>query len=497
MQQVLNFINGRFVAAGAGAGSGAGTKWIDDVDPATGKVHAQVASSDKTDVQAAVDAAKAAFPTWSKTPAIERSRILVKTAELLEKNLERFALAESEDAGKPITATRTIDIPRSAANIRHFGTLVPHLSSEWYDSDGGGVPGGVPSINYTMRRARGVAGIISPWNYPLHLLTWKISPALAVGSTVVAKPSEVTPRTASMLCELLQEAGLPAGVFNVVHGLGTEAGGSLVTHPDVPTVSFTGSTKVGQWIAQNAGAMLKRVSLELGGKNPFIVFDDADINKALDISARAAFSNQGQICLCGSRALVHESKFAQFVEGLTQRAKAIRVGDPLDAETQMGPLVSKVQFDKVSSMVEEARRLGGKFHCGGSPVASKDLSERCKGGYFYQATVITGLDPACNVEQEEIFGPVVTVQSFRDEAHAIALANGTKYGLSASLFTQDLSRAHRVAAAIDSGVVWVNGWNIRDMRTPFGGMKQSGVGREGGLDAMRFFTEPKNVCVAL
>ncbi len=490
MQQVLNFVDGRFVAAGAG-------RWLDDFDPATGKVSCHVASSDKSDVQVAVDAAKRAFPIWSKTPVIERSRILVKTAELLEKNLERFALAESEDAGKPITATRTIDILRSAANIRHFGTFVPHLSSEWYDSDGGGVPGGVPSINYTMRRARGVAGIISPWNYPLHLLTWKISPALAVGSTVVAKPSEVTPRTASMLCELFAEAGLPAGVFNVVHGLGTDAGGAIVTHPDVPTISFTGSTKVGQWIAQNAGSMLKRVSLELGGKNPFVVFEDADLNKAMDISARAAFSNQGQICLCGSRVLVHESKFTQFIEGLTQRAKAIRVGDPLDVETQMGPLVSKVQFERVSSMVEEARKLGGKFHCGGGPVAAKDLPERCKGGYFYQATVITGLDPACSVEQEEIFGPVVTVQSFRDEAHAIALANGTKYGLSASLFTQDLSRAHRVAAAIDSGVVWVNGWNIRDMRTPFGGMKQSGVGREGGLDAMRFFTEPKNVCVAI
>lgn len=490
MQKVLNFIDGRFAAA-------SGERWLDDVDPATGRVHAQVASSDKSDVQAAIDAAKAAFAGWSRTPAVERSRLLVKTAELLEKNLERFALAESEDAGKPISSTRTIDVPRSAANIRHFGTLVPHLSSEWYDSDGGGMPGGMPSINYTMRRARGVAGIISPWNYPLHLLTWKISPALAVGSTVVAKPSEVTPRTASMLCELFQEAGLPAGVFNVVHGLGTDAGGAIVTHPEVPTISFTGSTNVGQWIAEHAGKMLKRVSLELGGKNPFVVFEDADINKALDISARAAFSNQGQICLCGSRALVHESKLALFVEGLMQRAKAIRVGDPLESETQMGPLVSKAQFEKVSSMVDNARKLGGKFHCGGGPVASSELPERCKGGYFYQATVITGLDPACSVEQEEIFGPVVTVQPFCDEAHAIALANGTKYGLSASVFTQDLTRAHRVAAAIDSGVVWVNGWNIRDMRTPFGGMKQSGVGREGGLDAMRFFTEPKNICLAL
>lgn len=490
MHEILNYINGSHAAPKAG-------RFLENIEPATGKVYGRVASSDSSDVADAVAAAKAAFPSWSATSTTERGRILQRLADLIDQNLERFAHAESVDSGKPLSVARSVDIPRSASNLRYFAGAVQHTSSEFHDFDGGGVPGGIPAINYTLRRPRGVAGLISPWNLPLYLFTWKIAPALATGNTAVAKPSEMTPMTASMLGELCNEAGLPPGVLNIVHGLGPECGGAIVQHADVPAVSFTGSTKVGQWIAEHAGRTFKRVSLELGGKNPFIVFEDADLNKAIETAVRAGFSNQGQICLCGSRILVHSSRFDAFVSGLVERAKALRSGDPLESTTQQGALTSGPHFEKVASMVRMARDLGGTIRCGGEAVAKAELPERCRGGYFYRPTVITGLDPACHVEQEEIFGPVVTVQPFENEEQAIALANGTKYGLATTIFTQDVTRAHRVAARIDSGIVWINCWMVRDLRTPFGGARASGVGREGGLDAIKFFTEPKNVCVSV
>jgi aminomuconate-semialdehyde/2-hydroxymuconate-6-semialdehyde dehydrogenase len=485
---VLNLVNGHTAPARGG-------RTLDLIEPATGKVHSQAPDSNADDVADAVAAAAAAFPSWAAAPALVRSQLLIKLADLIDANLESLARAESVDTGKPISLARSVDIPRAAANLRFFARAVLDVPVEKYDFDGAGVPGGVPAHNTTLRKPRGVAGLISPWNLPLYLLTWKIAPALATGNTAVCKPSEVTPTTASMLGELSIKAGFPPGVLNIIHGTGTEAGAPIIRHPGVPTISFTGSTKVGQWIAEASGPMLKRLSLELGGKNPFIVFDDADFDAALSNAVRAGFTNQGQVCLCGSRLLIQEKLYDRFIAAFVDRVRALKLGDPLDESTQQGALVSRQQLDKVALYVDLARQLGGKVLCGGSPPAAASLPARCRNGYFYLPTVIAGLDPACRVEQEEIFGPVVTVQPFRDEAHALSLANGTPYGLAATLFTNDPAKAERVSANLDAGIIWVNCWMVRDLRTPFGGMKQSGLGREGGMEAIRFFTEPKNVCV--
>lgn len=509
MLTLANFIGGRNVPPAGGSGA-----YLDVTEPATGEVFARVPDSGPADIDAAVKSAASAFPAWSATSANERSRILFKLADLIDANLDRLAEAECRDTGKPISLARGIDIPRSAANFRYFAGAVMHTTGEMHEFDGGGVPatqGGVRALNYTLRRPRGVAGLISPWNLPLYLLTWKIAPALATGNTAVCKPSEVTPLTASLLGDLANEAGLPPGVLNIVHGLGPTAGGALVTHPDVPTISFTGSTAVGKWIAREAGDRLKRVSLELGGKNPFVVFDDADFDAALSTAVRAGFSNQGQICLCGSRLIVQEGIYRKFVDAFVDRVKALKIGDPLDPATQFGALTSKAHLDKVEGYVTLARDLGGKVLWGGErhakgctgsssasgehPARGINLPPRCEHGFFFPPTIIEGLDPACRVEQEEIFGPVVTIQPFPTDDDAIRLANSTPYGLASTVFTQSLGRANRFSAEVHSGIVWVNCWLVRDLRTPFGGVKQSGVGREGGLEAIRFFTEPKNVCV--
>ena len=480
---VANFIGGRQAPPRSGG-------YIDNIEPATGKVTGRVPDSDGADVDAAVGAAREAFPGWSNTPAEQRSRILMRIADLIEARLDELAKAESVDTGKPISAARTIDIPRAAANFRFFAGAILHSESAFHDTDG-------EAINYTLRRPRGVAGLISPWNLPLYLFTWKIAPAIATGNTAVGKPSEITPTTAHMLGEIANEAGLPAGVLNIVHGRGAQAGAAIITHPDVPTISFTGSTAVGKWIAEKAGPMFKRMALEMGGKNPFVIFADAKMPDALDAAARAAFSNAGQICLCGSRLLVERSMYDQVVAGIVERAKALRIGDPLDSATQLCALVSRAHFEKVDSYVRLARELGGEILGGGGPVAASQLPDRCRGGFFYQPTVITGLSADCRVEQEEVFGPVVTISAFDSEEEALSRANDTSYGLAATLWTSDLSRAHRFSAGLAAGIIWVNCWMLRDLRTPFGGMKQSGVGREGGWDAVKFFTEAKNVCVKL
>ncbi|OLC72184.1 MAG: 2-hydroxymuconic semialdehyde dehydrogenase [Deltaproteobacteria bacterium 13_1_40CM_4_68_19] len=480
MQDVLNFIDGRHAPAACG-------EWLDDVDPATGETYARVASSDARDVDRSVAAALHAFPTWSVTPVVERSKLLRRLARLIERDLEKLARAESIDSGKPLSAARTVDIPRAVQNFDFFADAVTQFSSEAHPTD-------EVALNYTLRQPLGPVACISPWNLPLYLLTWKIAPALAAGNCVVAKPSEVTPMSAHLLGSLAAEAGLPPGVLNIVQGLGPRAGGPLCAHSGIRAISFTGSTRVGAEIAREAATSFKKLSLEMGGKNPTLVFADADLREAIPQTVRAAFSNTGQICLCGSRILVERSVYDQVRDELVERVRALRVGDPLQADTEQGALVSRQHFDKVMGCLAVARQEGGRVLCGGGRAS---VTGRCAGGFFVQPTLIEGLGPSCRTNQEEIFGPVATLLPFDGAEEAVRLANSTRYGLAASLWTRDLSRAHRVGAQLHSGIVWVNCWMLRDLRTPFGGVKESGVGREGGMDALRFFTEPKNVCVKL
>ena len=478
--QIQNYINGEFVEPISG-------KYLDNIEPATGRAYSQVADSDARDVDLAVAAAEKAFPDWSKKPAAERSTILLRIAELIERDLEKFARAESIDTGKPISLARTLDIPRAVANFRFFATAILHTESEAHMTDN-------VAFNYTLRQPRGIAGLISPWNLPLYLLSWKIAPAIAVGNTAIAKPSELTPMTAYMLCEVAREAGLPNGVLNVVHGIGPNVGAAITAHPKIGTISFTGGTVTGRKVAEACAPLFKKVSLELGGKNPNIIFADADLEAAIAGSVRSSFANQGQICLCGSRVFVERSAYEDFVDRFIDKASQLKTADPLDENTEQGAMVNKPQLDKIKFYVDLAQKEGGKIALGGS--APRSPNERCRDGYFFQPTVITGLPVSCRTNREEIFGPVVTITPFDNEEEVINYANDCDNGLASSVWTQNLSRAHRVAERINTGTVWVNCWLLRDLRVPFGGMKQSGVGREGGEETLRFFTEPKNVCIA-
>jgi aminomuconate-semialdehyde/2-hydroxymuconate-6-semialdehyde dehydrogenase len=477
--RLANLIDGRLQAP-------LDDRWLDIHEPATGAVFAYCPDSTAVDVDAAVKAAQKAAPAWAATPSDERARLLNRLADLIEARLDEFAALESRDSGKTVALARRLDIPRAISNLRFFAAAVMAWDSESHAMENG-------AINYTLRRPLGVVGCISPWNLPLYLFTWKIAPALASGNTVVAKPSEVTPCTAARLGELSIEAGFPPGVLNIVQGRGPTTGQAIVEHPAVKAVSFTGSTRTGASIAATAAPQFKKVSLELGGKNPAIVFADADLSEEnLDTIVRSGFANQGEICLCGSRLLVQRSIYDSFRERYLARVKALRVGDPQDASNELGALVSREHFDKVMSCITQARNEGGHILTGGHALS---LTGRCAEGWFIAPTVIDGLANDTATNQQEIFGPVVTLIPFEDEAEAVAIANGTGYGLAASLWTTDLSRAHRLGAQLEFGIVWINCWLLRDLRTPFGGSKQSGVGREGGAEALRFFTEPRNICI--
>ncbi|MEK7249633.1 MAG: aldehyde dehydrogenase, partial [Bacteroidota bacterium] len=463
MEKISNYIDGKHFAPVSG-------QWIQNYNPATGEVYSHLPDSDERDVQLAVAAAAKAFPSWSITQAEKRSRVLLRIAELIERDIDKLALAESIDQGKPVSLAKSVDIPRASSNFCFFATAILHFASEAHPMENS-------AINYTLRNPIGVAGAISPWNLPLYLFTWKIAPALATGNCVVAKPSELTPMTAYMLSQLCIEAGLPEGVLNIVHGYGNKVGAAISSHPQIPIITFTGGTRTGGEIAKTAAPMFKKLSLEMGGKNPTIIFADADFDKMMEMTIRSSFQNQGEICLCGSRIFIERLIYEKFKEEFVRRTRALRIGDPLEETTQIGAINSLQHLQKILSYITLAQTEGGKILCGGNRV---HMEGRCKYGWFVEPTVIEGLAYDCRTNQEEIFGPVVTLTTFDTEDDVLMYADSTKYGLAATIWTNDLTRAHRVAARIRSGIVWVNCWMLRDLRTPFGGMKNSGVGREGG-----------------
>lgn len=477
---IKNYINGELVSALDG-------ETLENINPATGKSIGSVPVSKAADVEKAVQAAKEAFKSWSKTSPEQRFRVMNKIAEFIEAKFDELALAETLDNGKPLKLSKRVDIPRASDNFRFFATGIMHFASESHTMED-------RAVNYTRRQPIGVVGCISPWNLPLYLFTWKIAPAIAAGNCVVAKPSEITPVTAFLLSKICIEAGLPAGVLNILHGDGIQCGSEIVKHNDIKAISFTGSTRAGAHIAAEAAPKFKKLSLELGGKNPVLIFADCDWEKMMNTVVQSSFANQGQICLCGSRVLIEQSIYEKFKTEFVQRVSALRVGNPLDENTQQGAVVSKAHFEKVMGCIKLASDEGGTILTGGEAVKLDGENEE---GLFIGPTVIEGLGPNCRTNQEEIFGPVVTLQSFQTEEDALRLANATDYGLACSVWTQDVSKAHRVANKIESGIVWVNCWLLRDLRTPFGGIKNSGVGREGGWNALNFFTEPKNICIQI
>ncbi len=478
MKKISNYIAGKHCEPH-------NNEYIDNVDPATGEVYSLIPNSSSEDIEKAVLASQEAFPLWSSMGIEKRSAILMNVADKIESRLEEFITAESKDNGKPLSLARNVDIPRAISNFRFFATSILHFSSESHYMEGVG-------INYTTRKPIGIVGCISPWNLPLYLFSWKIAPALAAGNCVIAKPSEVTPYTAYLLSTVLEEAGVPAGVLNIVHGLGTKSGDAIVKHPKIKAISFTGGTQTGAYIAKTAAPMFKKLSLELGGKNPNIIFADCDFDEMLKTTVRSSFANQGQICLCGSRILIEKSIYQKFKLAFIEKLKRHKVSFPTDPESRMGAVVSKGHMQKVLSCIELAKKEGGEVIFGGNQIK---MSAPYDNGFYIEPTVIEGLPYNCKTNQEEIFGPVVTIMPFETEEEAIQIANSTEYGLATTIWTNDLKRAHRVADTVHAGIIWINAWLIRDLRTPFGGVKSSGVGREGGWEALRFFTEPKNIFI--
>lgn len=477
MEKIANYIGGQLIAPVDGA-------YIDNIEPATGQVYSLIPRSNASDVDLAVKAAEEAFPTWSRLSNAERSKHLMAVSQRIGEKLDELALAESRDNGKPLKLAKAVDIPRARDNFGFYATAILHQEDEFHNM-------GEKGFNYTLRQPLGTVACISPWNLPLYLFTWKIAPALASGNCVVAKPSEVTPFTAYLLSQICIEVGFPAGVLNIVHGLGAETGQAMVEHDHVKAISFTGGTVTGARIAAIAAPRFKKMSLELGGKNPNIIFEDCDFDRAVKTSVRASFANQGQICLCGSRIFVQASIYDKFKEAFVERVKGLKVGPPQEADSRMGAVVSKPHMEKILSYIDLAVEEGGTILHGGKRLQMPAPYEE---GYFLEPTVIEGLSYDCRVNQEEVFGPVVTLTPFETEEEVLMMANSTEYGLACTVFTQDLNKAHRIAKEVHSGIVWINDWLVRDLRTPFGGMKNSGVGREGGFEALKFFTEAKNVC---
>lgn len=478
MDKIKNYINGSLLTPYSG-------DYINNYNPATGEVYSMLPDSGENDIELAVESAEKAFPEWSNISVENRSGCLLKIAELIKKHSEKLALAETTDNGKPLWLSKSVDIPRAIKNFEFFATAIKHFSSEAHITDN-------EALNYTLRQPLGIVGAISPWNLPLYLFTWKIAPALAAGNCVIGKPSEITPMTAYMLSEICIEAGLPEGVLNVIHGYGNTAGKAIVSHTKIKAVTFTGGTSTGREISKIAAPMFKKLSLELGGKNPVIIFSDCKYDEMLETTVNSSFRNQGEICLCGSRIFVENNIYEKFKIDFTGKVKKLAAGDPLLDSSNLGAIVSKQHFEKILYYIELAKSEGGKILCGGKSVK---LKGRCEDGWFIEPTVIEGLSSDCKTNQEEIFGPVVTIIPFENEEDVIIMANSTEYGLASVLWTENLSRAHRISSVLNSGIVWVNCWMLRDLRTPFGGVKNSGVGREGGLEALRFFTEPKNICI--
>jgi len=480
MDRLKNYINGKWAEPASG-------KYFDCINPATNTPLAQVPDSNATDVDNAVLAAQKAFPAWSELETRSRAKMLRTLSRLIEENEKELALLETTNTGKPLSLSSTVDIPRSAYNLEFYADSITQFSSEYYQPN-------TSTFNIVTRQPLGVVACISPWNLPLYLFTWKIAPALAAGNTVIAKPSEVTPLTAYKFSELCMQAGLPPGVLNILHGTGVGVGTPLVSHPEIKAISFTGSTQTGRLIYTQAANSFKKVSLEMGGKNPTLIFADADFDLAVNETTRAAFTNQGQICLCGSRVLVEEKIYDRFKEAFVKKANTLVTGDPLDPKSNLGSVVSKEHYNKILNHLNLAKQEGAKILTGGGPLK---LQGPCANGYFIPPTIIEGLPPNCTTNQEEIFGPVCTLIPFLTTDDAISIANSTQYGLSASVFTQDINTANNVASKLNAGVVWINTWMNRDLRIPFGGVKNSGLGREGGFDSLKFFTETKTICTKI
>lgn len=482
MKEIKHFIGGEYVGSASG-------KTFEDINPATAQVIGKVHEGGQAEIDAAVAAAKKAQKIWANMPQAERSAILIKVAEGVNARKEEFLAAEVEDTGKPRSLASKIDIPRGSANFVQFAEHFKYVATECWEMDG--------ALNYALRRPLGIVGVISPWNLPLLLMTWKVGPALAAGNCVIVKPSEETPQTASMLGEVMNAAGVPKGVYNVVQGLGANSAGEFLSaHAEVDGLTFTGETTTGMAIMKKAAESLKPLSFELGGKNPNIIFEDADLDLCVETTLRSSFANQGEVCLCGSRIYVQRPIFDEFVKKLVAKIKSdVKIGDPNDPATTLGSLISEEHRQRVMSYIDSAKADGATFECGGK--APENLPARFEKGAFLEPTVITGLDENCKAQKEEIFGPVVTISPFDTEEEVLERANNTDYGLSATVWTKDVSRAHRVTAQLEAGIIWVNTWFLRDLRTPFGGMKHSGIGREGGVHSLEFYTELKNICVKL
>lgn len=476
MIRIDNFINGEIVPP-------IKNQYLDNIQPATGEVYGLIPDSDEEDVIKAVEVAKNAFSSWSNLNPKKRYQILSHIAELIRLKQDELALAESMDNGKPVHLAAAMDIPRAADNFEFFANAIQHITQESYATSS--------SIHsFTLRKPLGVVACISPWNLPLYLFTWKIAPALATGNCVVAKPSEVTPYTSFLLAQICKEAGLPAGVLNIIHGTGLKVGVPLVEHKDIKAVSFTGGTNTGMDILNRASKSFKKTSLELGGKNSVIIFEDCDFDQMMDSVVKSSFTNQGQICLCTSKILIQDALYERFKEEFVARVQKLKVGDPKDPNTHQGAIVSKAHLQKINTAVANAVNEGGKILTGGEIL---NLSADGLGGYFFPPTILEGLGISAKINQEEVFGPVVTLQKFGTSEEALNIANDTRYGLANVVWSSNTNTIHQMTEQLESGIIWVNCWLVRDLRTPFGGVKESGMGREGGWFAMNFFTEPRSI----